>query len=117
MEVLFNDSDVLIESEDRAGEQERLRHIVEQPSCHVSDLDHLIAHQSDATHDEQHRTGVLRDFEAFVVFHGLRNFNFSILQFFNSSLHQRTAAGSTEEESDEVTDRLEDRLNCLVHNF
>jgi len=87
-------------------------------------MDHLIRHERDAAHDEQHRTGVLRDFEAFVVFHGLRYFNFSILQFFNSSifqffhssLHQRTAAGSTEEESDEVTDRLKDRLNCLVHN-
>ena len=41
----------------------------------------------------------------------------SIFQFFNSLLHQRTAAGSTEEESDEVTDRLEDRLKCLAHNF
>jgi hypothetical protein len=41
----------------------------------------------------------------------------SIFQFFNSLLHQRTAAGSTEEESDEVTDRLEDRLNRFVHNL
>ena len=27
------------------------------------------------------------------------------------------AAGSTEDEGDDVTDRLEDRLYCLVHNF
>ena len=62
---------------------------------------HLISHQRDTAHDEQHRTGILRDFEAFVVFHGL---------------HGR-AAGSAEDEGDDVTDRLEDRLNCLVHNF
>ena len=68
--MLINDSDVLIQSEYRPCEQERLRHIIEQPACHVVDMDHLIRHQCDTAHDEQHRTGVLRDFEAFVVFHG-----------------------------------------------
>ena len=73
--VLFsNDSDILVEAEDRAGEQERLRHIVEQPARHVVDLDHLIRHERDTAHDEQHRTGVLRDFEAFLVFHGLTSY-------------------------------------------
>ena len=71
MEMLVDDSDVLIEAEDRAGQQERLRHIVKQPRGHIVDLDHLISHQRDTAHDEQYRTGVLRDFEAFVVFHGI----------------------------------------------
>ena len=35
-------------------------------------LDDLISHQRDTAHDEQHRTGILRDFEA-LVFHGIRN--------------------------------------------
>jgi len=70
MVILFDDSDVLVEAEDRSCQQERLRHVIEQPSRHVLDLDHLIRHERDTAHDEQHRTGVLRDFEAFVVFHG-----------------------------------------------
>jgi len=41
----------------------------------------------------------------------------SILQFFNSSLHQRAASCRTKDKSDDVTDRLKDRLNCLVHNL
>ena len=68
--MLVDDSDVLVEAEDGAGQEERLRHIIEQTRGHVADLDHLISHQRDTAHDEQHRTGVLRDFEAFLVFHG-----------------------------------------------
>jgi len=86
MIVLFDDSDILVEAEDRASQQKRLRHIVEQPGCHVVDLHDLIGYECDTAHDEQHRTGVLRDFEAFIVIHGLRNFNSSIFQFFNSSI-------------------------------
>ena len=101
MEMLVNDSDVLIQSEDRAGQEERLCHVVEQPRGHVVDMDHLIRHERDAAHDEQHRTGILRDFEALVVFHGLHG----------------CSAGSTEDEGDDVTDRLENCLDCLAHNF
>ena len=61
--MLVNDSDVLIQSEDRPCEQERLRHIIQQPARHIIDLDNLIRHQRDTAHDEQYRTGVLRDFE------------------------------------------------------
>jgi len=68
--MLLDDSDVLVEAEDRAGQQERLRHVIEQPRGHIVDVDHLIRHQRDTAHDEQHRTGVLRDFEA-LVFHVL----------------------------------------------
>ena len=71
MVMLVDNSDVLIEAEDRAGEQERLGHVVEQPACHVVDMDHLVGHECDTAHYEQHRTGVLRDFEASVVFHGI----------------------------------------------
>ena len=71
MIVLADDTDVLVESEDRACQQERLRHVVEQACGHVVDVDHLISHQRDTAHDEQHRTGVLRDFEA-CVFHNDR---------------------------------------------
>jgi hypothetical protein len=44
-----------------------------QPCRHIVDLDHLISHERDTAHDEQHRTGILRDFEA-LVFHGVRTF-------------------------------------------
>ena len=61
---------VLVESEDGACQQERLRHIVQQPRSHVVNLEHLISHQRDTAHDEQHRTGVLRDLEAFLFHSG-----------------------------------------------
>ena len=66
MVVFGYDSNVLVEAEDRAGEQKRLRHIIEQPARYID----LISHQRDTAHDEQHRTGILRDFEA-LVFHGV----------------------------------------------
>ena len=97
--VFINDSYILVEAEDRAGKEERLRHIVEQTRGHVVDMDHLIGNECDTAHDEQHRTYVLRDFEAF-VFHGLHC----------------SAASSTEDEGDDVTDRLKNRFYCLVHN-
>ena len=71
MIVLVNDSDILVETEDGACQQERLRHVIEQSACHVVYLDYLISHQRNAAHDEQHRTGILRDFEAVVTFHSV----------------------------------------------
>ena len=71
MVVLADDTDVLVESEDRACQQEGLRHVVEQAGGHVVDVDDLVGNQRDAAHDEQHRTGVLRDFET-RVFHNDR---------------------------------------------
>ena len=68
MVVFFYDSDVLIEAEDGTGEEERLGDVVEQAAGHVVDVDHLVGHQRDAANDEQHRTSILRDFEA-RVFH------------------------------------------------
>ena len=68
MIVAFDDADVLVESEDAARQQERLRHIIEQSAGDVLDADHLIGYQRDTAHDEQHRTGILRDFES-RVFH------------------------------------------------
>ena len=67
MEIPLDELEVLVQSEDRPRQQERLRHIVEQPRGHVVDLDHLIRHQRDTARNEQHRTGVLRDFEALVA--------------------------------------------------
>ena len=99
--MLINDSDVLIQSEDRACQQERLRHIIQQPACHIIDLDHLIRHQRDTAHDEQYRTGVLRDLKAFLVFHGLK--------------HRFSCCAKNG--CDNITDHLKDRSNCFTHNF
>ena len=71
MIVVFDDADVLVQSEDAACQQERLGDVVEQPARHVVDVDDLIGHHGDAAHDEQHRTGVLRDLKA-CVFHSVR---------------------------------------------
>ena len=107
--MLINDSDILVESEDGACQEERLRHVIEQTSSHVVDLDHLIGHERDAAHDEQHRTGVLRDFEAFLVFHGIR------YDPHKSFLDSGTTC-RTEDQGKNVTDGLKNRSNCLVHN-
>ena len=68
MIVAFDDANVLVEPEDAASQQERLRHVIEQSAGDVLDADHLIGYQRDTAHDEQHRTGILRDFES-RVFH------------------------------------------------
>ena len=46
IDVFINDSDILVEAEDRTCKEERLRHIVEQPSCHIVDFEHLVRHVS-----------------------------------------------------------------------
>jgi hypothetical protein len=69
MIVAFNDFDVLVEPEDAASQQERLRDVIEQSDSHILDADHLVGYERDAAHDEQHRTGVLRDLKACVL-HG-----------------------------------------------
>ena len=60
--MLFNDSDILVETEDGTSQQKRLGDVIEQSSCHVIYLDYLISHECNAAHNEQHGTGVLRDF-------------------------------------------------------
>ena len=64
MIMLFNDSDILVETEDGTSQQKRLGDVIEQSSCDVIYLDYLISHECNAAHNEQHGTGVLRDFEA-----------------------------------------------------
>ena len=73
------------------------------------DIHHLISHERDAAHDEQHRTGILRDFEAVLVFHGIR------YDPHESFLDGGTTC-CTQDKGDDVTDRLKNRSNCLVHN-
>ena len=69
MVMLFDDTDVLVEAEDGTGKEEGLGDVVEQTGGNVVDVDDLVGHERDAAHNEQYRTGVLRDFEAFGVFH------------------------------------------------
>ena len=61
---------VIVEAEDAADEQESLGDVDEQTIRDVVDHHDLIRHQSDAADDEQHRTGILRDFKA-RVFHSI----------------------------------------------
>ena len=106
MVVVFDDADVLVETEDGTSQEERLGHVVEQPCGHVFNLDDLVGHESDTAHDEQHRTGVLGYFEAF-LFHALHCF---------SLLHHGIPGRSSQQEGDDVTDHLKNRFPCLVHN-
>ena len=61
---------VIVESEDAADEQEGLCHIDQQTIADIVNHHDLISHEGDAAHDEQHRTGILRDFKA-RVFHSI----------------------------------------------
>ncbi len=76
--VALNDFDVLVEPEDAASQQERLRHVIEQSAGDVLDADHLIGYERDTAHDEQHRTSILRDFESRVFRRCFQNTNFTI---------------------------------------
>ena len=92
---------IIVEAEDAGDEQEGLGDIDQQSVRHVVNHDDLISHQRNAAHDEQHRTGVLRDFKA---------------RAFHSDLHHSGFAGCTQEGSDNVTCNLKDCLPCFVHN-
>ena len=92
---------IIVEAEDAGDEQEGLCDIDQQSVRHVVDHDDLIRNQRNAAHDEQHRTGVLRDFKAHV---------------FHSLLHHHGFACCAEEGSDNVTCNLKDCLPCFVHN-
>ena len=70
MQLAVDESHILVEAEDGASQEERLCHVVEQSGGHVADADDLVGNQRDAADNEQHRTGILRDFEV-GVFHGI----------------------------------------------
>ena len=61
---------IIVEAEDAGDEQEGLSDIDQQTVRHVVDHDDLIRYQRNAAHNEQHRTGVLRDIKA-RVFHSV----------------------------------------------
>ena len=61
---------IVVESEDAGDEQECLGDIDQQTVRHVVNHDDLIRNQRDAAEDEQHRTGILRDFKV-CVFHSV----------------------------------------------
>ena len=65
-----NEFNIIVEAEDAGDKQEGLGHIDQQTVGHIVDHDDLIRHERDAAHDEQHRTGILRDFKA-RVFHSV----------------------------------------------
>ena len=66
---------IVVKSEDAGDEQEGLCYIDQQTVGHIVNHDDLIGHQCDAAHNEQHRTGILRDFES-CVFHSRLTFYF-----------------------------------------
>ena len=92
MQLAVDESHILVEAEDGASQEERLGDVVEQPCGHIVNLDDLIGHKRDAAHDEQHRTTVLRDFEAFVL---------------HRSLHECGFASCAKDGGDDVTDVME----------
>ena len=61
---------IVVEAEDAGDEQEGLGNIDQQTVRHIVNHDDLIGNQRDTAHDEQHRTGILRDFKA-CVFHSI----------------------------------------------
>ena len=72
IEFLRDKFNIIVEAEDAGDEQEGLGNIDQQTVRHVVNHNDLIRHQRNAAHDEQHRTGILRDFKA-RVFHSIRS--------------------------------------------
>ena len=68
-----NEFNIIVEAEDAGDEQEGLCDIDQQTAGHVVDHDDLISHKCNAAHNEQHRTGILRDFKV-CVFHSTEFF-------------------------------------------
>ena len=85
---------IIVEAEDAGDEQEGLGDIDQQTAGHVVDHDDLIRHQRNAAHDEQHRTGILRDFKSCVFHSVFLNTNFTNQTNF---LHHCHASGSAKE--------------------
>ena len=75
IDFLADEFYIVVEAEDAGDEQEGLGDIDQQTVGHIVDHDDLIGHQRNAAHDEQHRTGILRDFES-RVFHRFVRFVF-----------------------------------------
>ncbi len=59
VELFGDDADVLVEAEDGACQEERLGDVVKEARGDVVDVDHLVRHQRNAAHDEQHRASIL----------------------------------------------------------
>jgi len=106
---------IIVEAEDAGDEQEGLGDIDQQSVRHVVNHDDLISHQRNAAHDEQHRTGVLRDFKA-RVFHNVLHLMSDVFHLPSSILHHHGFACCTKKGSDNVTCNLKDCLPCFVHN-
>ena len=70
IDFLCDEFQVIVQTEDAANEQEGLCHIDQQAIADIVNHHDLIGYEGDAAHNEQHRTGVLRDFES-RVFHGI----------------------------------------------
>ena len=98
---------IIVEAEDAGDEQEGLGDIDQQTVGHVVDHDDLISHQRNAAHDEQHRTGILRDFES-RVFHS-RQITVLLFNFFSFPVF-------AEQKVNDGTQDLQNDFPCLVHN-
>ena len=105
IDFLCDEFQIIVKSEDAADEQECLCDVHQQTVGNVVDDDDLIRHERNAAHNEQHRTGVLRDFKA-CVFHS----------FVLCHLHQRGFTCCAEDGSDDATEDLEHFSYCFVHN-
>ena len=106
MIVALDDFDVLVEPEDAARQEERLRDVIEQSGSDILDADHLVGYEGDAAHDEQHRTGILRDFES-------RVFHSRLTSYF---LHHARLTSCAEDGGNDVPENLQNCFPCLVHN-
>jgi len=71
IDFLGDEFNIVVEAEDAGDEEEGLGDIDQQAVEDIVNHDDLISNQRNAAHDEQHRTGILRDFKS-RVFHSIR---------------------------------------------
>ena len=103
---------VVVQSEDRAYQQEGLRHIYLQSVRHVVDCHHLVSHECNAAHNQQHCTSVLRDNKA--LFHTNNPLNpFNPCSPLTHHVRRTTACQARQDELNELPNNV---FSLVTHN-
>ena len=111
IDFLGDEFNIVVEAEDAGDEEEGLSDIDQQAVGDIVNHDDLIRDQRNAAHDEQHRTGILRDFKS-RVFHSIR----FVLHLTSDILHQGLCSGTAKQTCANGGNDFQNDSYCLVHS-
>ncbi len=106
---------IVLQPKNRPGQEEGLADIVQQACRHILDGDDLIRNKCNATHDKQHCTSILRDFET-IRFHNILHFIFTTKVWWLCSHHGGTTV-SAQNRADDIPCYLQNPFPSVTHNF